>query len=116
MGVMEIGNDNSSPQQQRLMILNAQKCISYKLGKDIASFSENGIALRDLRTKQEEFLECDTVLVCRGYTGAPKIYDELLGKVNEVYKIGDCTMALRCNEKRNIGDAILEGWQIANRI
>ncbi|MBE6121641.1 MAG: hypothetical protein E7190_02850 [Erysipelotrichaceae bacterium] len=116
MGVMEIGNDNSSPQQQRLMILNAQKGISYKLGKDIASFSENGIALRDLRTKQEEFLECDTVLVCRGYTGAPKIYDELLGKVNEVYKIGDCTMALRCNEKRNIGDAILEGWQIANRI
>lgn len=116
MGVMEIGNDNSSPQQQRLMILNAQKGISYKLGKDIASFDEKGITLRDLRTKKEEHIECDTVLVCRGYTGTPGLYDELIGKVPEIYKAGDCKMTLRCNEKRNIGDAILEGWQIANRI
>ena len=116
LGVMEIGDDNSSPQQQRLMILNAQMGIVYKLNKDVKEINGKGIVLTDLTTKAEETLECDTVLICRGYKGAPKIYDELLGKVPEIYKAGDCTMTLRCNEKRNIGDAILEGWQIANRI
>ena len=116
MGIMELGDDNSSPQQQRLMILNAMKGVTYKTGKDIARFTKDSVVLKDLRSKQEEEIKCDTILVCRGYTGSPKIYDELLGKVKEVYKIGDCTMALRCNEKRNIGNAILEGWQIANRI
>ncbi len=116
MGIMELGDDNSSPQQQRLMILNAQKGVVYKTGKDIARFTEEGIVLKDLRTKQEETIQCDSILVCRGYTGTPKIYDELYGKVKEIYKIGDCTMTLRCNDKRNIGNAILEGWQIANRI
>ena len=116
MGIMELGDDNSSPQQQRLMILNAQKGVVYKTGKDIARFTEEGIVLKDLRSKQEETVKCDSILVCRGYTGTPKIYDELLGKVKEIHKIGDCTMTLRCNEKRNIGNAILEGWQIGNRI
>ncbi|MBQ1531759.1 MAG: FAD-dependent oxidoreductase [Solobacterium sp.] len=116
MGIMELGDDNSSPQQQRLMILNAQKGVTYKTGKDIARFTDEGIVLKDLRSKQEETVKCDSILVCRGYTGAPKIYDELLGKVKEIHKIGDCTMTLRCNDKRNIGNAILEGWQIANRI
>ena len=116
LGVMEIGDDNSSPQQQRLMILNAQMGIVYKLNKDVKEVNEKGIVLTDLTTKAEETVECDTVLICRGYKGAPKIYDELAGKVPEIYKAGDCQMVLRCNEKRNIGDAILEGWQIANRI
>ncbi|MCR5449336.1 MAG: NAD(P)/FAD-dependent oxidoreductase [Solobacterium sp.] len=116
MGIMELGDDNSSPQQQRLMILNAEKGVTYKTGKDIARFTDEGIVLKDLRSKQEETVKCDSILVCRGYTGTPKIYDELLGKVKEIHKIGDCTMTLRCNDKRNIGNAILEGWQIANRI
>ena len=116
MGIMELGDDNSSPQQQRLMILNAQKGVTYKTGKDIARFTDEGIVLKDLRSKQEETVKCDSILVCRGYTGTPKIYDELLGKIKEIHKIGDCTMTLRCNDKRNIGNAILEGWQIANRI
>ena len=116
MGVMEIGDDNSSPQQQRLMILNAQKGIKYKLAKDVASVTETGVTLRDLKTKAEETIECDSLLICRGYTGRPKIYDELLKEMSEVYLIGDSKMKIRCNDKRNIGDAILEGWQIANRI
>ena len=45
-----------------------------------------------------------------------KIYDELLKEMSEVHLIGDSRMKIRCNDKRNIGDAILEGWQIAQRI
>ena len=116
MGVMEIGNDNSSPQQQRLMILNAQKGIKYKLGKDVAGVSAEGVTLKDLRTKQEELVPCDSMLICRGYTGKAAIADELRERELDVYEIGDCTMKIRCNEKRNIGDAILEGWQVGNRI
>ncbi|MBO4289735.1 MAG: FAD-dependent oxidoreductase [Lachnospiraceae bacterium] len=114
--VMELGDDNSSPQQQRLMILNAMKGLQYKLGKDIAEVKEDGVVLRDVRTKQEETLPCDTVLICRGYTGKPKIYEELCAAHKEVYLIGDSKMTIRCNDKRNIGDAILEGWQVGNRI
>ena len=116
MGVMEIGDDNSSPQQQRLMILNAQKGIQYKLAKDIAGVNEKGVILRDMKTKQEELVECDSVLICRGYTGRPKIWNELQDKVQDLYLIGDSKMKIRCNDKRNIGDAILEGWQVGNRI
>ncbi len=116
LGVMEIGDDNSSPQQQRLMILNAQKGVTYKLAKDIVRITDEGIVLKDLKTQQEETVACDTVLVCRGYTGTHRLYDALCGKVKEVYRIGDAKMTLRCNEKRNIGNAVLEGWQIANRI
>ena len=116
MGVMEIGDDNSSPQQQRLMILNAQLGLKYKMGKDVADIHEGEIVLRDMKTKQEETLPCDSVLICRGYTGRPKIYTEICEKHKEVYLIGDSKMKIRCNDKRNIGDAILEGWQVGNRI
>ncbi len=116
MGVMELGDDNSSPQQQRLMILNAERKLTYKLGKDIAGLNEEGVILRDVKTKKEESLPCDSVLICRGYTGRPEIYDALAAAVDEIYLIGDARMKIRCNEKRNIGDAILEGWQVGNRI
>ena len=116
MGVMEIGNDNSSPQQQRLMIINAEKGIRYKLGKDVAAVSAEGVTLKDLRTKNEELVPCDSMLICRGYTGNAKFADELRALDLDVYEIGDGTMKIRCNEKRNIGDAILEGWQVGNRI
>ena len=116
MGVMEIGDDNSSPQQQRLLILNAQKGIEYKLAKDVVDVTEKGVILKDIKTKAEELVECYSLLICRGYIGRPKIYDELLKEMSEVYLIGDSRMKIRCNEKRNIGDAILEGWQVANRI
>ena len=116
MGVMEIGNDNSSPQQQRLMIINAEKGIVYKLGKDIAGVSAEGVTLKDLRTGKEELVPCDSMLICRGYTGDAKFADELRTLGADVYEIGDGTMKIRCNEKRNIGDAILEGWQVGNRI
>lgn len=116
MGVMEIGDDNSSPQQQRLMILNAEKGVKYMLAKDIVRMEADAIVLRDLKTKKEETVKCDSILICRGYRGVSGLYDALSGKVKEVYLIGDAKMALRCNEKRNIGNAVLEGWQIANRI
>ena len=116
MRVMELGDDNSSPQQQRLMILNAQKGLQYKLATDVASITENSIVLRDIKTKAEETMECDSVLICRGYVGRPEIYDRLYEAGMEVYMVGDARMKIRCNDKRNIGDAILEGWQIGSRI
>ena len=72
--------------------------------------------IRDMKTKREETIECDSLLICRGYTGRPKIFEELRAAGVDTYLIGDAKMKIRCNEKRNIGDAILEGWQIANRL
>ncbi len=116
MGVMELGDDNSSPQQQRLMILNAEKGLKYKTGKNVKAITEHEIVIEDIKSKKQESIPCDSVLICRGYVGKPKIYEELASARDEVYLIGDAKMKIRCNEKRNIGDAILEGWQIANRL
>lgn len=79
--------------------------------------TEKGAILTDVDTKEEIEIACDTIILCRGYTGGgPKLYQSLREKMDEVYKVGDCQIKSRCVEYRTIGDAILEGWQVGNRI
>ena len=70
----------------------------------------------DVRTKAETKVECDNIIICRGYTGRPKLYDELYDKVPELYMAGDATMKLRCVDKRVIGNAVEDAFGVANRI
>ncbi len=118
MGIMELGNDNSSPGQQRLNILMAKHRDKIKmlLGKNIVEINEKGAVLSDVKTKEHMQVDCDTILICRGYTGKPKLYDALYDKVPELYVVGDATMKVRCNDKRVIGHAIEDGFRVANRI
>lgn len=116
MGVMELGNDNSSPQQQRLNILMRQEGIKFLLGQNITEVTPEGAVLKSLKTKATTTIPCDNIIMCRGYHGRPKLYNELDGKVPELYMVGDATIKVRCNDKRVIGDAIEDGWAIGNRI
>ena len=116
---MELGNDNSSPGQQRLKILLDERDVEFITEHNIVEITKTGAVLKDMRDKEEDVrveVPCDDIIICRGYTGRPKIYKELLGKIPEVYLAGDAAMQIRCNEKRTIGDAIHDGWVIANRI
>lgn len=118
MGIMELGDDNSSPGQQRLNILMTQHRdkITMLLGKNIKEITPEGAVFEDVRTKAETKVECDNIIICRGYTGRPKLYDELYDKVPELYMAGDATMKLRCVDKRVIGNAVEDAFGVANRI
>ena len=118
MGIMELGDDNSSPGQQRLKILmNEQKDkIEWLLGKNLVEINEKGAILQDVKTKEKCQVECDNLIVCRGYHGRPKLYDEIYDEVEDVYMAGDAVMKLRCTDKRVIGNAIEDGFGVGNRI
>ncbi len=115
--LLELGEDNSGPMQQRLLTLIMQYGVDLRFGKNVTEITNDGAVLTDVDTKDKYEIMCDNILLCRGYTGGgPKIYKELQGKAKELYKIGDCQIKSRCIEYRTIGDAILDGWQVANRV
>lgn len=116
LNVMEIGNDNSSPMQQRLMILAMSNGMTGELGLNFTGICENGAVFKHVETGEEKVIPCDDVILCRGYKGENTLYKELQDQVTELYRVGDCQMKSRCVDKRNIGDAIHEGWAVANRI
>ena len=55
-------------------------------------------------------IKCDNIVLCRGYVRNNKLCKELEGQVEDLYKIGDCV------KPNLIGDAIHDGWVVANRI
>jgi len=115
--LMELGEDNSGPMQQRLLKLINDYHVDVRMGKNITKVTEKGAILTDVDTKEDLEIACDTIVICRGYTGGgPKIYKSLKEKMDNVYRAGDCQIKSRCVEYRTIGDAILEGWQVGNRI
>lgn len=120
MGIMELGDDNSSPQQQRLSILlgefQRKGTLTFKLNHTFVQVTEAGGVLRDGKTKQEEEIACDTIILCRGYHGQPKMWQEVRAAIPETYLVGDAVLRSRCDDKRVIHDAITDAWGIANNI
>ena len=118
-GLMDLGDDNSSPQQQRLSILlsSMRDRISFIYGHGIAEVTETGAVLRSVQNRDNtREVACDNVIMCRGYHGQPKLFTELRDKDQNVYLVGDAVLKLRCDDKRVIGNAITDAWGIANMI
>jgi len=119
MGIMELGDDNSSPQQQRLSILLGGYMrtgkLQFKYGHSIAAVTETGAMLRN-PGKQEVEVACDSIIMCRGYHGRPKMFEEIREAIPETYLVGDAILRNRCDDKRVIHDAITDAWGIANNI
>lgn len=120
MGLMELGDDNSSPQQQRLSILLGDYLktgqLRLKLNHTFVELTEKGASLRDNKSKAEEEVACDHILMCRGYHGRPKMWEEIREAIPETYLVGDATIRSRCTNKRVIHHAIEDAWGIANNI
>lgn len=120
MGIMELGDDNSSPQQQRLAILledyRKEGKLAFKMNHTFVQVTEEGAILRNGKTKQEVAVPCDDILMCRGYHGQPKLWQEIREAVPEAYLVGDAVLRSRCDDKRVIHDAITDAWGIANNI
>ena len=120
MGIMELGDDNSSPQQQRLSILLGEYAkagaLTFKLNRTFVAVAEDGAILRDNKSKDEERVPCDHIIMCRGYHGRPKIWEEIRAAIPETYLVGDAVLRNRCDDKRVIHHAITDAWGIANNI
>ena len=119
-GQMELGDDNSSPQQQRLMVLMSQfqrtGKLRYELGQACTEITDTGVVLTSMKNKErKKEVACDNVIMCRSYHGKPKIYEELRGEM-EAFLIGDARLQNRCDNKRVIHHAIEDAWGIANMI
>ena len=118
-GMMDLGDDNSSPQQQRLSVLlgGMRDKVSFVYGHSIAEITETGAVLRSVKDRgKTKEISCDNVIMCRGYRGQPKLFEELRSKLRDVYRVGDAVLKLRCDDKRVIGNAITDAWGIANTI
>ena len=120
MGIMELGDDNSSPQQQRLSILLGAYMrtgqFKTKLNYSFSEVTDNGAILKNNKTKEEESVACDNIIICRSYHGKPKMYEEIRAAIPETYLVGDAILRNRCENKRVIHDAITDAWGIANII
>ncbi|MFH1624700.1 MAG: FAD-dependent oxidoreductase, partial [Pseudomonadota bacterium] len=70
---------------------------------------ENGAIIVDGKGN-ERLIEADTIILAAGAKPDDRLYEEIKGKVKEVYKAGDCV------EPRLIGEAVQEGFRIGMRL
>lgn len=92
MGLMELGDDNSTPQQQRLAILLGSYMrtgqFSTRLNYTFSELCAEGAKLKNNKTGQIEEVACDNVIMCRGYHGQPKLFEQISQIVPETYLVG----------------------------
>lgn len=63
-----------------------------------------------LTTDERELEQIDSIVVCADGKGNDSLYHSLKGKVNEIYRIGQCV------SPRRLLDSIFDGAQIGNRL
>ena len=74
-------------------------------GVTLKEFRDKGLILTDDKGK-ERLIEADTIILAAGAKPDDRLYEEIKGKVKEVYKAGDCV------QPRQIGEAVEEGFRI----
>ncbi len=83
--------------------------VKLRLNRKAVEITDTGVTITD-KDGNEEFLPADTVLITCGREPNEFLKEALLGKVPEVYPIGDCIAP------RNIGAAIHEGAYWARQV
>ena len=115
-GKMQLADDASSPMQQRLLGLCSQYKVQFEMCVNLVGINENGAVFQNVISKETKTVPCERVIICKGLRGRNKLCKELEGKIPKLYQAGDCTMSVRCVDKRDIGDAILDGWRVGARV
>ena len=91
------------------MCLLAKLGVRAFTGTRVEEITDNGVRVIDPEGKKKK-IEADTVVYSAGYTPDSTLYEVLLGKVKEVYAIGDCV------KKRTVRDAVHEAAFVARQI
>jgi 2,4-dienoyl-CoA reductase (NADPH2) len=78
-------------------------------GAKSMEITDKGLVITTKEGKKET-IETDSIISISPLASNTELLKNLLGKVSEIYAIGDC------KEPRMIVDAIADGWQVARRI
>ena len=89
-----------------LLRLLADADVKIFTNTNILEITGEGVAIADEQGKRST-LECDTVVLALGFRPDGGLFQDLEGKVPEVYAVGDCV------EPRKVMNAIWEGFRIA---
>ncbi|HPP32042.1 MAG TPA: FAD-dependent oxidoreductase [Soehngenia sp.] len=99
------------PHMNRIMMLDLMKLHNVKsiLNNRLMGIEDGHIELMDTNFNPSA-LDVDTVVISVGMTADKSLYNELVGKVSNLYLVGDA------NSARNIMSAIWEGYEVARFI
>jgi 2-enoate reductase len=86
-----------------------KKGVTMMTGVKSMEITNKGLDITNREGKQET-IEADSIVLTSPLASNIELFENLKGKVPEVYAIGDC------KEPRLIVDAIADGWQVAQRI
>jgi 2,4-dienoyl-CoA reductase-like NADH-dependent reductase (Old Yellow Enzyme family)/thioredoxin reductase len=101
--------DDVSPIKNALTTLLNDSGVHIYTDSKIVAITDNGVAAISNGQQLINILG-DRVVLAMGMVPDTKLYDEIHGKVRQVFVIGDAVMA------RRVGDAIHEGYRVASII
>lgn len=105
----EIASDDSAPSWQRIIELLEEYHVDLKLMMTLKEITDDGVIMTDI-SGDNNVIKGDSVVICAGFDPENSLYRLLNGRIKELYIIGDAVKA------RVIGNAIHEGWSVANQI
>jgi len=110
MGPYEVAKDDSSPNWIRILDLLGRYDVDIQLCQTLVSIEEDGITVHSAWSDEDEKVEAESVVLCTGYASNQRLFDELDGKFDELYLVGDAVAP------REIGNAVVEGWVVGNEL
>jgi len=105
-----IGQDIGITTRWTVLMYLRGKGVKMLTNKKAVEVKRNAVVVEDTQSKERSEIPCDTVVLAVGTKPNDGLYDELVGKVAEVYKIGDCL-----NPRKAI-DATQEAADLALKI
>ncbi|MEM4977401.1 MAG: NAD(P)/FAD-dependent oxidoreductase, partial [Candidatus Nezhaarchaeales archaeon] len=85
-----IGQDIGITTRWTVLMYLRDKGVKLLTNKKAIEIRKNSVLVEDVQTMERSEVLCDTVVLAVGTKPVNKLYEELVGKVAEVYKIGDC--------------------------
>ncbi len=85
-----IGEDIGITTRWTVLMYLRQRGVKMLTNKKAVEIKKGAVVVEDTRSKERSEIPCDTIVLAVGTKPNDGLYDELVGKVAEVYKIGDC--------------------------
>jgi len=106
----KIGQDIGITTRWTVLLYLRERGVKILTNKRAVEIKRGALVIEDVQSGERNEIPCDTVILAVGTKPNDGLYDELVGKVPEVYKIGDCA------KPRKAIDATHEAADLALKI
>jgi len=86
----KIGQDIGITTRWTVLLYLRERGVKILTNKRAVEIKRGALVIEDVQSGERDEIPCDTVILAVGTKPNDGLYDELVGKVPEVYKIGDC--------------------------